>query len=533
MRILSLGAHDGYLDHWLQQRHDGDLDIAGMELMPLAAEKARERGVDCRVGRAEDAAEHFEPGSFDMVVAFEVLEHVVDMDRLLSACETMCKPEGRIVLSTPDGTFGTGHNPHHLRALRVSDLADLVRRHARPGDGIHALGSGAGVACASYTPGERRGDVGIFLGPCFDRWAPQDIMTRGLGGSETAAVRLAEQLSALGYVVTVYGDCEEGLFRDVLFRDWRTFDPMDRREALIASRVPHVFDRPVNARVKMLWVHDVDVGHALTAERAVEIDHVLVLSEWHEEHMRERYGPLVSGLTFVAQGGRRSARLARIRNGIHLPYFRDAAAEAFAESMYYPSRAGRQPRVLYTSSPDRGLAIILELWPHIREQVPEATLEYVYAPVYAKVAEADDILAADREKIRRLSNQPGVTALEPLPQHKLAKLMLESRVWVAPSWHTPTDEPFYETSCIGAMEAQAAGLCVVASGWGALLETVRIGELVRPPLDDGWRGIFAEAIVNGLTNPERQRVAEREGPKAVADLGWDGVARQVEGLIEV
>lgn len=342
MRVLSLGAHDGYLDAWLQQRHDGDLDIAGMELMPVAAEKARERGVDCRVGRAEDAAEHFEPHSFDLVVAFEVLEHVVDMDRLLSACEQMVKPDGRVVLSTPDGTFGTGHNPHHLRALRVSELADLVRHRARPGDGVHDIlpgEYGAGVACASYTPGGRRGDVGLFLGPCFDRWAPQDIMTRGLGGSETAAVRLAEQLSALGYVVTVYGDVSEGLYRDVLFKDWRTFDPMDRREALISSRLPHVFDsdvrtgrhleRPPNARVKMLWVHDVHCGGQLTPERAERIDVILALSDWHVRHLLDTYPWLVEV----------SAPVVQIRNGVHLPYFKEDPRTVVGPDGFSPGRA--------------------------------------------------------------------------------------------------------------------------------------------------------------------------------------------------
>jgi hypothetical protein len=34
---------------------------------------------------------------------------------------------------------------------------------------------------------------------------------------------------------------------------------------------------------------------------------------------------------------------------------------------------------LYTSSPDRGLDFLLELWPRVREQVPDAELHCAYA----------------------------------------------------------------------------------------------------------------------------------------------------------
>src|SRR5438874_6203855 len=43
----------------------------------------------------------------------------------------------------------------------------------------------------------------------FRSWDPLDIVTKGLGGSETAAYRIAEKLAEMDYVVTLYGD-----FRD-------------------------------------------------------------------------------------------------------------------------------------------------------------------------------------------------------------------------------------------------------------------------------------------------------------------------------
>jgi hypothetical protein len=128
-------------------------------------------------------------------------------------------------------------------------------------------------------------------------------------------VRLAEQLSELGYVVTVYGQVHEGAYKDVLFRDWRTFDPMEPRQAVISSRAPWLFDRPVIAAKRLLWLHDTDCGSELTEERADSIDHVLALSRWHSTHLAERY-------PFIAD------KLVQIRNGVELGYFPAAEIEA-------------------------------------------------------------------------------------------------------------------------------------------------------------------------------------------------------------
>lgn len=506
MRVLDLGCHDGYVGAWLRAKLQADLVIDGMELHPDACDRARERGYRKVVqAPAEDAPQHFEIGSYDAVVLFELIEHVPDIDTLLTSAEAMVAPGGGVFLSTPDGTFGSGHNPHHLRALRAIDLADLARRRGR----LEAFEVGRDtIATAAYSPRARLDDVAIYTGPSLMPWSPTDIVTKGLGGSETAAVRLAEQLAELGYVVTVYGEItEECAFGDVIFRSFLSFDPAEPRAAVISSRYPEIAERPLNARTRLLWTHDVDCGDRLTQRFAERFDRILVLSEWHEQHMAGRY-PFAS------------SKLVRTRNGIHLPWFQGQEEE-------------REQRVVYTSSPDRGLDILLELWPEIRKHAPDAELAWAYSPVYFHVAERNPALADHVAKIRELSEQDGVTALGSLSQPKVAELMRTSMVWVAPSWCTPADEPFHETSCIGAMEAQAAGLHVVASGWGALPETVQVGRLVNGGAPGKqWREAIVSNIVEGLTDPEVRTYCQEVGPMAMGAMGWAGVACQVAGLIE-
>jgi glycosyltransferase involved in cell wall biosynthesis len=111
--------------------------------------------------------------------------------------------------------------------------------------------------------------------------------------------------------------------------------------------------------------------------------------------------------------------------------------------------------------------------------------------------------------------------------------MRDSRVWAHPSWSTLAGGPFEEASCIAAMEAQAAGLWVVASGWGALSETVRVGAVIQEGAPgEPWRSRFVEEIVRGLTDADTRRRAEAEGPSAMAEMGWGRVAARIARVIE-
>lgn len=368
----------------------------------------------------------------------------------------------------------------------------VVKRHA---DGVN--------------PSEKfeRGEIIIYTGPGWETWSPMDIETRGLGGSETAAVRLAEQLSRLGYAVTVYGEFEQCVHRDVIFRHWSTFDPTQRHLAFICSRIPEIFDRQIAAQSRLLWMHDTDYRSRLTEQRAQAIDHVLTLSGWHTEHVASIYPFL-------------RPKLRQIRNGIEHGYFTGEPQP-------------RAVRVVCSSAPDRGLGVLLELWPQILAEVPDAELAYCYYAVYDAVAEQQPQVAAHLAEIRALAAQPGVAYLGSLTQPQVAELMRSSLVWAHPSYSTLFACPFVETSCIGAVEAQAAGCLAVTSQWGALSETVEIGRVVDgEPLSERWRTGFVEAIVEGLTAPDVQAWAQREGPKAVAAYSWRSVAEQVAGLID-
>ncbi len=476
MKVLDMSSGDGYIARWLQQQfphaeitHDG-------------------------VGNGR---------TYDAVVAVDRLDQVTDPNVFLAGLEATLNPDGRIYLAVPDGATGAGNYPGRRRVYRRQDLADLLRRRGR----IISIHSDDDTTMACYTPRERHGHIVIHTAGGWQRWHPIDVAKKGLGGSETAATRLTESLSELGWVVTVYGEVDDTLWGDAMFHHHSRWDPAERCDLFIASRAPTLVDVPINAAVRALWVHDVDCGDQLTPGRADRFDHLLALSDWQRRHLRGRY-PFAK------------AKIRRFRNGI-LP-------ELFAPAPW----TDRPPRVLYTSSPDRGLDVVLELWSEIKARVPDAELAFCYPDVYDAVADQVPEIREHRDRIRALSDQPGVVRMGSLPQPTLAKLMSASRVWVHPSWMTAMDEPFMETSCIGAMEAQAAGCHVVAGGWGALRETVRHGHLltVGDPRDARWREGFITSVVEGLTNQATGDLAVLRGPEAAKRMSWDLVARDLVKL---
>jgi glycosyltransferase involved in cell wall biosynthesis len=180
------------------------------------------------------------------------------------------------------------------------------------------------------------------------------------------------------------------------------------------------------------------------------------------------------------------------RNGIETSFYEGKIPE-------------KKPWVIYSSSPDRGLDVLLECWPEIRKRVPEAELHYGYAPYYEQARQAFPHLQAFHRKIENLQKEQGsLHSFGSLGQRELAALYKQSKVWAYPSAATPTKAMFPEIHCISAVEAQAAGCIPVCADYGALKETVQTEEWrIAPDLKDGvpspgWKARFVDRVALAL-----------------------------------
>lgn len=480
--------------------------------MPLRILDPSGATADWIVSQFPDAVVHQIPdetGPYDAAMLYADLDNRSDPGgRIAALSQHVKRPDGKIYVSVPEGTKGgfSHRTPGRRHAWRAVDVADLLRRFGRLDEfGI----DDDQYISAALTPMGKGKEIAVWTGYAIGPWDPLDIVGRGLGGSETAAYRIAEAFAEMGHIVTLYGHFrQEGALKDVILKDWRRFDPTVARRAVITFRNAEMFDQPLNAETKILWLEDVAGAEGLNERRAENIDYVCGVSKWHAENIRETY-PWLAEEKVVAS-----------RNGITHAFFEGEPPE-------------REKRLLYTSSPDRGLDIALECWPEVLERVPDAKFFHTYGPWYDIVANVSPETAAHRARCRALGEHESVKAVGPLGQKDLALLMRSSLAWCAPSYFSLGRVKFCETSCISAMEAQAAGCRVICSDWGALHETVKTGaKLEGDPMGPEWRARFVDEIVAALTDPAVQAIAQRKGPPAVATNDWFGVCCQLEALWE-
>jgi tetratricopeptide (TPR) repeat protein/glycosyltransferase involved in cell wall biosynthesis len=237
------------------------------------------------------------------------------------------------------------------------------------------------------------------------------------------------------------------------------------------------------------------------AERAAYDGFVLV-SDWQ----RRRYQEVFS---------LEPARTVVLRNGI---------SPAF-ENLFAPGESIRaakaQPPVLaYTSTPDRGLDLLLEAFPRLRAAVPGVTLEvYSGMGLYGFAAAEDQ--ARFGTLYERCRATAGVEYVGPEPQPELARRLRRAAVLAYPN-------TVPETSCIAVLEALAAGCVVVTSAWGALPETgAGFARLV--PVEGGRAAYLdrfvAEVLAALNTRDEQQQQLQRQVAHVGRESIWAGLAR--------
>src|SRR4051812_23062154 len=141
----------------------------------------------------------------------------------------------------------------------------------------------------------------FYAGPGWEQWSPAAIDRTGLGGSETALVRVAAALAARGHEVTVYASTFEGVVGGVNYRPSERWNPRDPVDAVVVSRVPEAFDAEIAAPTRVLWCHDTYYT-GLTPERVGQMTSVVVLSDWQRNLFARRYPPVKDKLRIVRNG---------------------------------------------------------------------------------------------------------------------------------------------------------------------------------------------------------------------------------------
>lgn len=340
------------------------------------------------------------------------------------------------------------------------------------------------------------------------------------GGSESALVYMAQELQKLGHEVYVFNKCGEahGDYKNVKYRDIAEFGPILKSgtgfDILVVFRDLDILKvlgpdtSGIGIKRKVYWAHD-DQSYLWDNPKMLETvggwlnnnsDKVFAVSSWQADIYREKFG--------VAQ-----EKIFVTRNGVNLDFFK--------------SSAERDPkRLIYTSVPDRGLDVLLEIFPEIKERAQVDLYVFSSFKTYG-MPETDNKI----EDLFQKAKSIGVNLKDPLPQKDLARELQKSALMVYPN-HKSTFHPVYaETACIAVLEAQAAGTPVISSKRGALPESILDGEtgvlIEGDPYSKEYQARFIEETVKLMQDKARwQRMSQKARERIEKEYPWKQIAAE-------
>jgi len=521
-RVLDIGCGNGTFDLYLAQ--ECGCEVVGIDASQAVIDKAMQRKADTGpdlpvefrqwdVLRSEGDDEL---GQFDLVLMLEILEHLPgpDAQRMLGFAEEHGE---RFIASVPGEKCPEGEGlsdpapRQHVREYSFNEIvALLAKRPERRIWNLHKRSDSTATIIPGFATQVIEWDlknmdmprIVFYLGRGLEDWTPMWIDTQGLGGSETAAVRMAEQFATAGFAVVVYAGFE-GFVNGVLYQPAERYNPqfpyLGALPAwlLVGSRIPEIAAY-ANAQHRWLWMHDTDCP-TLNEENAAKIHRILVLSDWHAQHVLET-------VPFV-----KLEQLIITNNGI----------DHWVEELQEPQKH----RFIYASSPDRGLQVLLEWWPEIRKKWTDAELHVFYGwNNYDATATMYAGMEPFKANVKALMQQPGVFEHARIGQVQLAEEFAKSEFWLYPSVQADGKD-WNETYCIAAMEAQANGCIPITRPVGALPERCVFKESLVNSRNfrDIWKRLtYWDKMHADRLQAQRQRMANeaRKGTWTVVAHQW-------------
>jgi 2-polyprenyl-3-methyl-5-hydroxy-6-metoxy-1,4-benzoquinol methylase len=129
-KVLEIGS--GGLQ-FLKNLKDKEIEACGLEINPMSISLAKKLDLNLHAKTIEEfAADHKE--QYDVVVFFEVLEHVYDVNAFLNAALSALKPGGKMIFSVPnndsfikDEVLKLNMPPHHVGLWTPKSIENIAK----------------------------------------------------------------------------------------------------------------------------------------------------------------------------------------------------------------------------------------------------------------------------------------------------------------------------------------------------------------------------------------------------------------------
>lgn len=358
---------------------------------------------------------------------------------------------------------------------------------------------------------------------------------RGLTGSEIGFIRICQELVRLGHDVTAFTQSGESEYEGLKIRPLETRNESEFDVALSINEPETLRDMRAKVKACEQWLNSFDY---CAADVGSLVDVWVSPSDAHREFMLSQGhdtradGNGTPGTAFAPQAD----------NWVAIPLGCDPER--------YDGVAEKVPgRVVYCSSPDRGLHWVLQEWPYIKRAVPHATLKIFYrlkpwldafkpggqsprlwfrpelpeyfAPTEPLLARAHYI----EQALKRMSGPEwGITVCDSVSREQIEREMCEAEVLAYPVDTVRWSEGF---SCT-ILEGCAARACpvlwdcdAIGQVYGGACRMYPRGDLVN------WRA----GIIDALQVPEERMIFGVKTRALAEELTWKNhVAKLVDAL---
>ncbi len=305
-----------------------------------------------------------------------------------------------------------------------------------------------------------RKPVAFFhVGYSCERWTSQSIHTTGIGGRETSNVNMAKEMQDLGWQVVLFADCagQEGIYDGILHIDYRKFSDYCKDwvpDVVFISMRYSILDNDFPAKNIVFWAHDMHFGKSLeewpdypTSERLAKCDYFFFMSPFQKKYLQKNYD-MPESKSYLTRSG------------------------IVPELFMHKNIKRNRHRMIYSSSPDRGLERLLQWWPELKQAIPELELHVFYGFLNMLQAAKKDPPDVAEQKITwvnglkdTMDELAGVYYHDRIPQEKLAREFLESSLW---GYSTA----FFETMC------ELPGSLIFTKNGMVPIEAIKQGDLV-------------------------------------------------------
>ena len=330
----------------------------------------------------------------------------------------------------------------------------------------------------------------IYTGFLDFQWNYTYMQNNALGGSEKAVAYLSKCFPN-DYNIYICGEVKNEIIDNIQYIHLNELTNLINStpfHTVIVSRYISFYEmfKECSFYQSYIWAHDVlllPYGSNLNESQILKkwnkyINKCICLTEWHKNEFINKY-PILKD------------KISLINNGIDCQSFSNIVTNKKITNKF-----------IYSSRPDRGLNILLELWPQILENLSDATLVISFYGTFS----------SDQLTLKTIiDSYDSIQYLGKLNSQQLYEEMASSEYWLYPT-HWP------ETSCITALEMLMSGVICLYYPVAGLIHT--LGNYGIPVK----KGQEIEAI-NNLTVKRKTEIVKR-GKEYALSCSWANRANE-------